>query len=1193
MRLGTCSENRWTNSDNWLTRAKMLCAVAGLAGCADGAVEPVREPEPPPPAATGTVRGQVVVTTEQDHGYGLDMFAFVAGANDACEPRACESLAVAMGGDTAYTDGTGRFVFEQVPVGEHRLHVVEGDHPRRTASEAPSTYWHAAVFEDTARANVSGAGASVEVVLEATTVPVVVQRLFRWVGAVADSPLPGLVVTLYSSDGATELDRGTTDAHGEVVFRPLSLTDVGDYRIRGDAWAISSDSGDVRYRCDSDSTRGGAYGWGTLRCEDWRESVRHPVLLALYEATDGANWRNAEGWLTVAPQSEWHGIRIDAVTGRLTGLDLSANGLSGRLPARLAALDRLTSLLIGGNAGLTGRLPLSLARLELQELNYAGTELCAPATAAFRAWLAAIPSHEGTGVDCDAASTQRDILRVLYEVTDGPNWFSSDGWLTDAPLDEWYGISADSADAVTALTLPGNGLSGPIPAELAELTRVEYLDLYGNKLTGPIPPGLGALARLRVALDLADNALTGPIPAELGNLAALEYLDLSGNELTGPVPDELGKLASVRHLDLSRNELTSPVPVALGELDRLAILNLSDNLFTGSIPPEVAGFGSRADSVPPVTLDLSGNDLSGPIPPGLGNHGHLANLYLADNLLSGSVPGELGRMAGLRSLVLVDNRELSGALPSGLTRLARLEALHTAGTGLCAPSDPGFLAWLEGVPSQRVRPCDAVAAPAAYLTQAVQSREWPVPLVAGEEALLRVFPTASRAGGTMPAARARFYLGGREVHVEDIPATGAALPVEVDEGDLAASLNARVPGDVVRPGLELVVEVDPDGTLDRSLGVARRIPEDGRLAVDVRSMPSFDLTLIPFLNENAPDSSIVELVAAMAANPAGHELLQETRTLLPIADLAVRAHEPVLTDSRNAYAQFEATAAIRAMEGGTGHYMGMMPDPDGPAGLADQPGLVSFAAPQGTTVAHELGHNLNLGHTPCGDPAWQDPAYPYADGSIGAWGRDARAGGGLAHPDGPDLMGYCDPPWISDYQFTNALRFRLRDEARAEVVAAARALLVWGGVRADGLPYLRPAFAIAAPPALPVSAGEYRLTGQSADGTELFSLAFAMHGVADGGGRASFAYALPVTPEWDGLAVLTLTGPGGSATLNGDSDRPMAILRNPRNGQVRAILRDPPLPTRAAAKTAAVAAGPGLEVLFSRGIPDAAAWRRR
>ena len=63
-----------------------------------------------------------------------------------------------------------------------------------------------------------------------------------------------------------------------------------------------------------------------------------------------------------------------------------------------------------------------------------------------------------------------------------------------------------------------------------------------------------------------------------------------------------------------------------------------------------------------------------------------------------------------------------------------------------------------------------------------------------------------------------------------------------------------------------------------------------------------------------------------------------------------------------------------------------MPEPEGPGGVADQPGRVSFAEPRGTTVAHELGHKLDPGHTPCGDPACQDAAFPYADGAIGAWG---------------------------------------------------------------------------------------------------------------------------------------------------------------------------------------------------------------
>jgi len=53
----------------------------------------------------------------------------------------------------------------------------------------------------------------------------------------------------------------------------------------------------------------------------------------------------------------------------------------------------------------------------------------------------------------------------------------------------------------------------------------------------------------------------------------------------------------------------------------------------------------------------------------------------------------------------------------------------------------------------------------------------------------------------------------------------------------------------------------------------------------------------------------------------------------------------------------------------------------------------------------------------------------------------------------------------------------------------------------------------------------------------------------------------------------------------------MTILIDPGSGQVRGILRD--LPQTDAAAALAPQAGPdSLDVLFSRGIPDAAAWTR-
>ena len=196
-------------------------------------------------------------------------------------------------------------------------------------------------------------------------------------------------------------------------------------------------------------------------------------------------------------------------------------------------------------------------------------------------------------------------------------------------------------------------------------------------------------------------------------------------------------------------------------------------------------------------------------------------------------------------------------------------------------------------------------------------------------------------------------------------------------------------------------------------------------------------------------------------------------------------------------------------------------------------------------------------------------------------------------------MSYCRPPWISDFYFTNMLRFRLSDADSVGLPAppvasiAARSLLLWGGVGADSVPFQEPAFVVDAPALLPDSAGDYRLTGQSDSGAELFSLSFAMPETADGDGSSSFAFVLPVRLGWEGnLASITLTGPGGSATLDRDSDLAMAILRNPRTGQVRGILRDLRPPTQTAMDAAAHIAGAGLEVLFSRGIPGAEAWRR-
>ena len=114
----------------------------------------------------------------------------------------------------------------------------------------------------------------------------------------------------------------------------------------------------------------------------------------------------------------------------------------------------------------------------------------------------------------------RDALVALYNATNGSGWKNNENWLSEAPLDQWYGVFTDCDGTLTHLSLTDNQITGPIPSWLGNLSNLRHLELAGNQITEPIPSWLGNLSNLNV-LGLGRNQFTGPIPPELGNLSRL------------------------------------------------------------------------------------------------------------------------------------------------------------------------------------------------------------------------------------------------------------------------------------------------------------------------------------------------------------------------------------------------------------------------------------------------------------------------------------------------------------------------------------------------------------------------------------------------------------------------------------------------------------------------------------------------
>ncbi len=350
------------------------------------------------------------------------------------------------------------------------------------------------------------------------------------------------------------------------------------------------------------------------------------TLVALYNATDGANWTNNDGWLEDNSVCDWYGITCGGSNSYVQSIHLQTNGLSGYIPplqdlsnlvdfyadnwnddnladnildvdlaafAGIPALQWLSiyaphsvtgsldSLVVTGNIG-TPRNPVIGVVNQLKHI-----QLSNPATEPFTytpAQLAQFPALNAVYLkdniligDLWALSTRTGMEYLDLSCTNTIELCQATGSLD----------FIDTMPLLKTLNLNALNLHWTLPASINTLEHLEYLALDENYFTGSLPT-LDASTQL-IELNLSNNAFQGTLPESWGNLTNLIDLSVWGRGMqnrgiVGSLPSSWANLTNLEQLNISFTKLTGPLPASWSALTNLDELKIFFNNIKGEIP---------------------------------------------------------------------------------------------------------------------------------------------------------------------------------------------------------------------------------------------------------------------------------------------------------------------------------------------------------------------------------------------------------------------------------------------------------------------------------------------------------------------------------------------------------------------------------------------------------------------------------
>ncbi|MGB5809715.1 MAG: M66 family metalloprotease, partial [Polyangiales bacterium] len=329
-----------------------------------------------------------------------------------------------------------------------------------------------------------------------------------------------------------------------------------------------------------------------------------------------------------------------------------------------------------------------------------------------------------------------------------------------------------------------------------------------------------------------------------------------------------------------------------------------------------------------------------------------------------------------------------------------------------------------------------VAIPLAQNGTVVSAASRKAPIVAGRDAVFQI--------GVTPEADWQ----PREIVVEvqldgvAVAESRATVSTASDSSDPEAMIQVPVSGEELEEGATFSVGLfEIASCVDQAGGVtAPRVPASGTTELGAESLAGpFRIVLVPIRWNTDGSGRLPDLSPGVV-----QEFADGVASLYPVTgvDVTVR-NQPLdyggaLDAGGNGWSQLlNECLSLRSSDNGPDevyYYCLFQPTPTARdfcsggcvAGIGPVPSAsdtyrraaigIGFNGSGVDTFLHEIGHALGRPHAPCGGASGADPGYPYADAAIGVWGYDLTSDSHIS-PDYRDLMSYCGPNWISDYNY--------------------------------------------------------------------------------------------------------------------------------------------------------------------------------